>query len=110
MVDLLYRFVHAIIGVRAYHSCLLLRLFLFFKPKTADEMRISDWSSDVCSSDRASAFFALPLPQVRAIIKEVAVVTATWRDTAKTVGARSAEITRMASAFAHSDLTRALAL
>src|SRR3546814_10472471 len=36
----------------------------------------------------ASAFFALPLPQVRAIIKEVAVVTATWRDTAKTVGAR----------------------
>src|SRR3546814_15010277 len=23
----------------------------FFKPKTADEMRISDWSSDVCSSD-----------------------------------------------------------
>ncbi|WP_454890553.1 HipA domain-containing protein [Sphingopyxis chilensis] len=58
----------------------------------------------------ASAFFALPLPQVRAIIKEVAVVTATWRDTAKTVGARSAEITRMASAFAHSDLTRALAL
>src|SRR3546814_9078093 len=31
----------------------------------------------------ASAFFALPLPQVRAIIKEVAVVTATWRDTAK---------------------------
>src|SRR3546814_12817067 len=25
--------------------------FLFFKQKTADEMRISDWSSDVCSSD-----------------------------------------------------------
>src|SRR3546814_3785042 len=24
---------------------------LFFKPKTAYEMRISDWSSDVCSSD-----------------------------------------------------------
>src|SRR3546814_9481372 len=24
---------------------------LFFKQKTADEMRISDWSSDVCSSD-----------------------------------------------------------
>src|SRR3546814_5182997 len=23
----------------------------FFKPKTAYEMRISDWSSDVCSSD-----------------------------------------------------------
>src|SRR3546814_2161522 len=25
--------------------------FLFFKQKTADEVRISDWSSDVCSSD-----------------------------------------------------------
>src|SRR3546814_1443438 len=101
-------------------------------------MRISDWSSDVCSSDlvpadlkarvlttnidldegtcsldlleAASAFFALTLPQARAIIKEVAVVTATWRDTAMAVGAGSAEITRMASAFEHNDLTRALAL
>src|SRR3546814_18286680 len=26
-------------------------LFLFFKQKTAYEMRMSDWSSDVCSSD-----------------------------------------------------------
>src|SRR3546814_6477259 len=30
--------------------------FFFFKQKTAYEMRISDWSSDVCSSD-------LPLPE-----------------------------------------------
>src|SRR3546814_16309246 len=28
-------------------------LFVFFKQKTAYEMRISDWSSDVCSSDLA---------------------------------------------------------
>src|SRR3546814_4975784 len=28
-------------------------MFLFFKQKTAYEMRISDWSSDVCSSDLA---------------------------------------------------------
>src|SRR3546814_3332981 len=28
-----------------------LLLFFFFKQKTAYEMRISDWSSDVCSSD-----------------------------------------------------------
>src|SRR3546814_4277646 len=27
-------------------------VFVFFKQKTAYEMRISDWSSDVCSSDR----------------------------------------------------------
>src|SRR3546814_2015616 len=30
--------------------CVLLSFF-FFKQKTAYEMRISDWSSDVCSSD-----------------------------------------------------------
>src|SRR3546814_10783001 len=28
-----------------------MRFFFFFKQKTAYEMRISDWSSDVCSSD-----------------------------------------------------------
>src|SRR3546814_980323 len=30
---------------------LLFLFFFFFKQKTAYEMRISDWSSDVCSSD-----------------------------------------------------------
>src|SRR3546814_9768425 len=30
---------------------LMLIVFLFFKHKSAYEMRISDWSSDVCSSD-----------------------------------------------------------
>src|SRR3546814_5562445 len=30
---------------------LYLDMFFFFKQKTAYEMRISDWSSDVCSSD-----------------------------------------------------------
>src|SRR3546814_3192663 len=30
-----------------------LLFFFFFKQKTAYEMRISDWSSDVCSSDLA---------------------------------------------------------
>src|SRR3546814_7826626 len=36
-------------------------LFCFFKQKTAYEMRISDWSSDVCSSDLAKAhpFYAM---------------------------------------------------
>src|SRR3546814_11139108 len=32
-------------------SFILLFIFFFFKQKTAYEMRISDWSSDVCSSD-----------------------------------------------------------
>src|SRR3546814_6306055 len=30
-------------------------MFFFFKQKTAYEMRISDWSSDVCSSDLLDA-------------------------------------------------------
>src|SRR3546814_5682772 len=30
---------------------ILFLIFFFFKQKTAYEMRISDWSSDVCSSD-----------------------------------------------------------
>src|SRR3546814_1012689 len=34
---------------------LIASLFFFFKQKTAYEMRISDWSSDVCSSDLVSA-------------------------------------------------------
>src|SRR3546814_1574735 len=33
--------------------------FVFFKQKTAYEMRISDWSSDVCSSDLVAAVLAL---------------------------------------------------
>src|SRR3546814_5299665 len=46
--------------------------FFFFKQKTAYEMRISDWSSDVCSSDLLAlrhkpgpmrwAFQVLPVP------------------------------------------------
>src|SRR3546814_4556456 len=35
---------------RCEEWCCLVRFF-FFKQKTAYEMRISDWSSDVCSSD-----------------------------------------------------------
>src|SRR3546814_5395770 len=37
--------------VRCLLVCRFVRLFFFFKQKTAYEMRISDWSSDVCSSD-----------------------------------------------------------
>src|SRR3546814_1478892 len=37
--------------------------FFFFKHKTAYEMRISDWSSDVCSSDLATRITDV-LPQV----------------------------------------------
>src|SRR3546814_7415017 len=36
-------------------------VFCFFKQKTAYDMRISDWSSDVCSSD----LFRTPAPQAQ---------------------------------------------
>src|SRR3546814_5232702 len=36
---------------------LLMYVFFFFNQKTAYEIRISDWSSDVCSSD-------LPVPEI----------------------------------------------
>jgi len=64
-----------------------------------------------CSIDlleASSEYFALNLAQARGIIKEVATVTATWREVARTSGARSDEINRMASAFEHEDLRRAL--
>lgn len=72
-----------------------------------------DLEEGTCSIDlleSAAGFFGLSLAQARAIIKEVAAVTATWRATAKEADARAAEITRMASAFEHDDLKRALAL
>src|SRR3546814_9546468 len=37
-------------------------MFFFFKQKTAYDMHISDWSSDVCSSDLSSSV------QVRALL------------------------------------------
>src|SRR3546814_7114785 len=42
---------------------LVIFFFFFFKQKTAYEMRISDWSSDVCSSDLLDAIgsFCEPL-------------------------------------------------
>src|SRR3546814_3727046 len=45
----------------------LLCLFFFFKQKTAYEMRISDWSSDVCSSDLPAE------PQVEGVAEDARV-------------------------------------
>src|SRR3546814_9363973 len=40
-------------------------LFFFFKQKTAYEMRIRDWSSDVCSADLARSYGDELAPHVR---------------------------------------------
>src|SRR3546814_6496010 len=42
--------------------CYSFLLFFFFKQKTAYEMRISDWSSDVCSSDLRRPLTVSPHP------------------------------------------------
>src|SRR3546814_2917738 len=44
--------------------------FFFFKQKTAYEMRISDWSSDVCSSDLMAQ---IPVEQDAAYIEDHAL-------------------------------------
>src|SRR3546814_3048442 len=52
--------IHGIIyGYKSVLSCIVL-FFFFFKQKTAYEMRISDWSSDVCSSDLQVGTQGLP--------------------------------------------------
>src|SRR3546814_2971776 len=41
--------------------CVIVGWFFCFKQKTAYDMRISDWSSDVCSSDLEQSFGAFGL-------------------------------------------------
>src|SRR3546814_12411509 len=48
----------------------------FFKQKTAYEMRISDWSSDVCSSDLVAAAAGPATPRVPAVTALVETVPA----------------------------------
>src|SRR3546814_6009316 len=47
-------------------------VFFFFKQKTAYEMRISDWSSDVCSSDLGTGQTQAPTPDDTIQRKEIA--------------------------------------
>src|SRR3546814_5739616 len=56
-------------------------IFVFFKQKTAYEMRISDWSSDVCSSD-------LPAEDRLQLISSTGVARTlwTWPDKPQTAG------------------------
>src|SRR3546814_7598715 len=53
--------IECVVAVSVFLLCVLfyvvILFFFFFKQKTAYEMRISDWSSDVCSSDLVLAKF-----------------------------------------------------
>src|SRR3546814_1326539 len=50
-------------------------VFFFFKQKTAYEMRISDWSSDVCSSDLMAVGYQCGVDRTGGIYPAVR-----WRD------------------------------
>src|SRR3546814_5192141 len=53
-----------------YYTCVTIYVF-FFKQKTAYEMRISDWSSDVCSSDLAALRKAMEdrwIPEMQSLL------------------------------------------
>src|SRR3546814_5209169 len=52
-------------------------VFFFFKQKTAYEMRISDWSSDVCSSDLVDVPSAMRWQQARTVVTRRAVCQVT---------------------------------
>lgn len=72
-----------------------------------------DLDEGTCSVEllqEAAEYFGLVAEQARTIIREVAEVTRTWQAVAAAVGAKRAEITRMASAFEHEDLQVALKL
>lgn len=72
-----------------------------------------DLDEGTCSVDLlegASEYFGLGLGPARAVIREVAEATRTWKSVAEEVGARRMEIARMSSAFEHKDLRTALCL
>jgi serine/threonine-protein kinase HipA len=71
---------------------------------------LDDGTCDLDLVLSTAEFFGLELKEAKAAAKEVATVTANWREVAASAGATQAGIRRMASAFEHSDLARALAL
>src|SRR3546814_1028172 len=62
--------------------------FFFFKQKTAYEMRISDWSSDVCSSDLPHSNGQSQVPRPGLSIRTMATLAAVSILAACTTGGR----------------------
>jgi serine/threonine-protein kinase HipA len=72
-----------------------------------------DLDEATCSLDLllgAADLFGVRLAEAKAIVREVANVTRTWREVARETGSREGEVQRMSSAFEHDDLDRALKL
>src|SRR3546814_2095272 len=73
-----------------YISCIYVSISVFFfKQKTAYEMRISDWSSDVCSSDLAGGgawWFWTARADTRPALRTQTVTVGSIEDTVSAVG------------------------
>src|SRR3546814_9783829 len=52
--------------------------FFFFKQKTAYEMRISDWSSDVCSSDLIAGACGISVRYLHELFRDVGASVGQW--------------------------------
>ena len=76
----------------------------------ATNISIDDGTCDLDVVESVAQYFGLAQTDAKGLIKQVAAATAKWRDVAKSLGARPAEILRMETAFEHADLQRALAL
>src|SRR3546814_7102025 len=86
--------------------------FFFFKQKTAYEMRISDWSSDVCSSDLFNCGIDMAVVVAEG---DVAEVTAALEAAGETVfrvghiadGAKGCTVTGSAETWSAMEIGRA---
>src|SRR3546814_4670493 len=76
----------------------ILLFFFFFKQKTAYEMRISDWSSDVCSSDLPPVDHGHAHGQLRARLDRDAAVLAGKEGRPQQVGDHAGVVQRAALA------------
>src|SRR3546814_3700125 len=88
--------IHDVVDV--YYFCVL---FFFFKQKTAYEMRISDWSSDVCSSDLSAIRPAIARATRVAAAVAARQIAATTTVTAVVIAARATATTIIVGRAAH---------
>src|SRR3546814_18055920 len=86
-------------------------LVFFFKKKTASEMRMSDWSSDVCSSDLGAGHHAAPAQGLGvgdgSVAHRLLVVRAVGRQRVANAGQRPAEPGDVAGAENRPEIGRA---
>ena len=71
---------------------------------------LDDATCDLDLARSVAGFFGLSSAKAKDVIRQVAAATVRWRNVGATCEARPAEIHRMESAFAHTDLRKALAL